>query len=267
MSASAFRVTRVAPLLGRTLVEADENPGAPPVLVIGHDLWKRRFGSDRGVIGRTVRFGVDDRAVVGDTNEPGPWLEIVGVVKDLGMVSDARGAGLYQPVASGAVVELRVVVGVKGTPRSFAPRLRAVAGEVDPTLQIHELMALRQVGESLWLESQFMSRALVVLSAIALSLSLTAIYSVTAFAVERRRREIGIRVALGADRRRVIGPILRRPLAQVSLGMADEPGSKILTPPGAAGASSTRSRLRRSRIIFACPHFFASALTAGPGSS
>ena len=46
MSASAFRMARVLPLLGRTLVEADEDPGAPPVIVIGHDIWKRRFSGD-----------------------------------------------------------------------------------------------------------------------------------------------------------------------------------------------------------------------------
>ena len=91
--------------------------------------------------------------------------------------------------------------------------------DVDPTLQVHELMTLREARESQGLESQYLSRVLVVLSAIALSLSLTAIHSVTAFTVSRRRREIGIRVALGADGRRVVGPLLRRPLAQVCAGI------------------------------------------------
>ena len=52
----------------------------------------------------------------------------------------------------------------------------------------------------------------------ALLLSLTAIYSVVSFTVSRRTREIGVRIALGADRRRILGPILRRPLAQVGVG-------------------------------------------------
>ena len=64
MTASGFRVARVPPLLGRTLVEADEVPGAPPVAVIGHSLWQRRFLGDPGIVGRSVRLGTradDDR--------------------------------------------------------------------------------------------------------------------------------------------------------------------------------------------------------------
>ena len=65
MSASAFRVARVLPLLGRTLLEADEDPGAPPVIVIGHDIWQRRFSGDPGVVGRTVRLGSERQTVAG----------------------------------------------------------------------------------------------------------------------------------------------------------------------------------------------------------
>lgn len=75
------------------------------------------------------------------------------------------------------------------------------------------------MGASLWLESQYLSRALTVLSMVALLLSLTAIYSVTASTVSRRTREIGIRVALGGSRREIIGVILGRPLLQVALGI------------------------------------------------
>ena len=65
ISASAFRVTRVPPLLGRTLVDADEAPGAPPVVVIGEDLWKSRFAGDPNVIGRVVRIGRTPSTIVG----------------------------------------------------------------------------------------------------------------------------------------------------------------------------------------------------------
>src|SRR5688572_6158897 len=57
ISPAAFRITRVPPLLGRTLVEADENPASPPVVVLGHRLWQTRFGGDQAVVGRTVRLG------------------------------------------------------------------------------------------------------------------------------------------------------------------------------------------------------------------
>jgi ABC-type antimicrobial peptide transport system permease subunit len=80
-------------------------------------------------------------------------------------------------------------------------------------------MPLDAAGASEWLESQYLSRSLAVLSAIALLLSLTAIYAVMSYTVSTRTREIGLRVALGADRRRVIAVILRRPLAQVGFGI------------------------------------------------
>ena len=108
-----------------------------------------------------------------------------------------------------------IAINVRGTPESFAACYRAIASEVEPTLRIHELMRLDQAGADLWLESQYLSRVLAILSAIAPLLSLTAIYSVMSFTVSRRTQEIGVRVALGADRHRIVWTILRRPLAQV----------------------------------------------------
>ncbi|HEX7242983.1 MAG TPA: ABC transporter permease, partial [Longimicrobiaceae bacterium] len=65
VSASAFRLLRTPPLLGRPLVASDEAPGAPAVAVIGHRLWRERFAGDRGVVGRTVRLGGEPVTVVG----------------------------------------------------------------------------------------------------------------------------------------------------------------------------------------------------------
>jgi len=65
MTASGFRIARVPPLRGRTLVEGDEAPGAPPVAVIGHSLWQRRFLGDECVVGRSVRLGVGQTTIVG----------------------------------------------------------------------------------------------------------------------------------------------------------------------------------------------------------
>jgi hypothetical protein len=65
MSAAAFRVLRVPPLLGRVLVESDERADAPRVAVIGHDLWQSRFQGDSGVIGRTVRITGISTTIVG----------------------------------------------------------------------------------------------------------------------------------------------------------------------------------------------------------
>ncbi|HEX8830200.1 MAG TPA: ABC transporter permease, partial [Longimicrobium sp.] len=65
MTASGFDVARVQPLLGRRLLPSDEAEGAPAVLVIGYDEWRRSFGADRGVVGREVRVGGTPYTVVG----------------------------------------------------------------------------------------------------------------------------------------------------------------------------------------------------------
>jgi hypothetical protein len=65
MSVSGFRVSGGAPLMGRVLVEADEHPAAPPVAVIGYEVWRTRLGSDPNVLGRTVQLGKDHVTIVG----------------------------------------------------------------------------------------------------------------------------------------------------------------------------------------------------------
>ncbi|MGH7481910.1 MAG: ABC transporter permease, partial [Longimicrobiales bacterium] len=65
ITASAFRIAPEPPLLGRVLVPADERAGAPPVVVVGYDVWRTRFGSDPDVVGRTVQLGDEYTTVVG----------------------------------------------------------------------------------------------------------------------------------------------------------------------------------------------------------
>src|SRR5262249_2499991 len=65
ISASGFRVSRVAALIGRPLVDADEQVDAPPVVVLGYDIWQSRFGGNPAIIGQSVRLGTMSAAVVG----------------------------------------------------------------------------------------------------------------------------------------------------------------------------------------------------------
>jgi putative ABC transport system permease protein len=69
MSSSGFRVARVPPLLGRFLLAEDERAGAPDVVVIGHDVWLRRFAADPGIVGRDIRLGRTTYSVVGVMTE------------------------------------------------------------------------------------------------------------------------------------------------------------------------------------------------------
>jgi putative ABC transport system permease protein len=167
----------------------------------------------------TMRY--DDRPPIMERSE---WHEIVGLVENLGVLlggmDPTDGAGFYQPATPGDLPAARMAVHVGASPAGFTPRLRAVASTVDPALRLEEVVPLDEAGSHMWLEMHFFSRLLMLASTIALLLSLAAIYSVTAFAVARRTREIGIRAALGANPRRILGAIFLRPLIQVGLGVA-----------------------------------------------
>jgi len=216
VASNFFDVVGAPILAGRAFTAADIESVSGAVIV--NQSFANEVLGGRNPVGRRIR-----RVRMDDAGKPGPWCEIVGMVRDLGMIRDLGmanvQAGLYLPIAPDAASVLRIAVNVRGTPESFAARFRTVVSEVEPTLRIHELMPLDQAGADLWLESQYLSRVLAVLSAIALLLSLTAIYSVMSVTVSRRTQEIGVRVALGADRHRVVGTILRRPLAQVGFGI------------------------------------------------
>ena len=103
--------------------------------------------------------------------------------------------------------------------RSFAPRLRELAAAVDPSLALftpRTLDALEADNEKF---QAFVFRIILGVSTMALLLSLAGLYSVMSFTVSRRTREIGIRVALGSDRRRIVTSIFARPLRQAVLGV------------------------------------------------
>ena len=209
-----FEVLGAPMIAGRPFTAADL--GSPRGVVIVNQSFANDVIGGQNPIGRRIR-----RAAAHDTQAPGPWLEVVGVVPDLGMVGrDGRSAGLYHPVSADTASPLRIAIRLRESPTAFSARLWTVASGVDPTLRLSELMPLDAVGASGVIESRYLSRILAVLSAIALLLSLTAIYAVMAYSVSTRTREIGLRVTLGADRRRLIAVILRRPLAQVGGGIA-----------------------------------------------
>ena len=206
-----FEVLGAGILSGRPFSAADLS--SRPVVIVNRSFVQQVF-EGRSPINRRLRYAS------APDEPPGPWYEIVGTVEDLGMVADpSERAGFYHPMALGGVSPVHMAVHVRGNPQSFAPRLHALAAGVDPTLRLHDLLPLDKVGSSLWLEFGYLYRLLVVVSSMALLLSLAGIYAVMSFTVSRRTREIGIRVALGSDRRRIVAAIFRRPLAQVALGI------------------------------------------------
>jgi putative ABC transport system permease protein len=211
VDADFFSALRAPVLAGRGFAPSDV--AADREVAIVNASFVARVLHGRNPIGRRVRLAGRDAE-----HPAGSWIDIIGVVRDLGISGGTDGAGLYRPLISDAAA-VHMAIHVPGGPEAFGDRLRALANRVDPTLRVYDLMPLDRVGADQWLESQYMSRVLAVLSGLALLLSLMAIYAVMAFTVVQRTREIGTRVALGADRWRVIAAIVRRPLLQIGLGI------------------------------------------------
>jgi predicted permease len=223
---SYFEVLQVPMLSGRAFNAADLAPGSRTVIVDQGFVDQMMQG--RNPIGRRIRLATSR---VPDTTTaaaaPLPWHEIVGVVKELGMgtplsgenMQKQRPLGVYLPAAPGTAGPLNMMVHVRGDPMSLAPTVRAIAARVDPALRLSNLQRVDEVNDSLlWLLRLWM-RMTAALTGIAIVLSLAGIYAVLSYTVARRTREIGVRVALGASRGRVVAATFRQPFIQVALGV------------------------------------------------
>lgn len=106
-----------------------------------------------------------------------------------------------------------------GDPMTLAPQVRQIAAAVDPSLRLVQIRRLNEVNDGmLWVIRLWMT-VTAVMSSVALLLSLAGLYAVMSFTVARRTREIGVRVALGGSRPRILAAIFRKPLIQMGLGV------------------------------------------------
>ncbi len=217
---SYFNVLEKPVTMGRGFDSRDLAPSAHSVIVDQGFVDEVLHG--RNALGRRVRFVKHDpRQPAGDDDRP--WYQIVGVVKELGMGSPFekdRAAGLYLPSPPQALANVYMLVHTSGDPLAVIPRVRSIALALDPTLRLSEIQRVSDVSDAmLWILGLW-TNVTMLLTGIALLLSLAGIYAVLSFIVARRTREIGVRVALGASQRRIIGAIFRRPLIQVGIGVA-----------------------------------------------
>ncbi len=213
-----FEVLETPILSGRAFRAADLQPGAKVAIV--DQAFVEQVLEGRNAIGQQVRFADSDETRAGKS--AGPWYEIVGVVKELGMGSPIevrRAAGIYLPASPDRLQMVYMLVHVQGDPMSFAPRLHEIASSAGPMLQLSELQRLKDVHHDILWGIRLWVRVSAIISAIAVLLSLAGIYAVLSFTVSRRTREIGVRVALGGSRLRVLLAIFRKPLVQVAFGI------------------------------------------------
>jgi len=219
-----------APVLaGRGFTAADLGAGARVAVV--DQGFVDQILQGRNAVGQQVRFRYPGPAAhpwgPGNPDAPagaGDWYEVIGVARELGVgapTQAGRAAGFYIPATPDRFDQIHMLVHVRGgDPMTLVPQVRDVATAVDPSLRLVNVQRANEVNNDvLWVMGLWL-RITVVLSAVALVLSLAGIYAVLSFTVARRTRDIGVRVALGASRRRVVFATFRRPLFQVSLGVA-----------------------------------------------
>lgn len=203
-------VLGVTPSVGRGFARADFGVGALPVALVNEAFALQHFGSTQ-VIGRRVR------ATPEDAEESAAWREIVGVVPNvMEVTSSAPASGIYIPMQPRS--RFRVAVDVGSDPLSRVGMLRRAIYDLDPGLNVTEIVPLDDVGAENRVALAAMSSALVGIALITLVLALAGVYSIVSLAVSQRTREIGVRVALGAEPHAVLWVILRRSALLVGLG-------------------------------------------------
>ncbi|MET0398312.1 MAG: ABC transporter permease [Longimicrobiaceae bacterium] len=207
-----FDVIGAPVIRGRALTTADAEHQTRAVLV--NEFFVDQVMGGRNPTGRRLRFSSSGREPTAES-----WYEIVGVVPDLG-VSDNQGdfgrARIFQATLPRETGPLRVAIHVRGDPQGFAVRLRELAHAIDPALRVIDPKPLPRLAESV---SGFWIALLIGFTGVTLMLSLAGVYAVTAFSVARRTREIGVRVALGAQPPQVLATVFKRPLVQIALGI------------------------------------------------
>jgi predicted permease len=164
----------------------------------------------------------DEKGKIVKANEaPGPWVEIVGVITDLTDPTNktAGDALIFRPAAVEATQPLYLAVRARTNPSAVMSRLGIIAADVDPSMRVTEMMMLDNIGESQRVALDFFARLLAGISIVAMVLATAGVYALMSFTVARRTAEIGIRLALGANPRRIVMATFARALTQVAIGL------------------------------------------------
>jgi predicted permease len=196
---------------GRLFTEGDRE-GALPVAIV-NERFVRQHLEGKDPIGRRVRLG--------GLESTQPWLTIVGVIPDLfaGDPEDPRPPIVVRPFAQARTAFAYVAARTAGDPMTLAQSVREAVASLNPDLPIYWPMTLKQaIAEPLWFVRVF-GTMFMIFGFVALFLASIGLYAVMSFAVSRRTREVGIRMALGATPRRVVRLIFNHGAWQLGIGL------------------------------------------------
>jgi putative ABC transport system permease protein len=219
ISADYFKTLGIPLLAGRVLTSADR-AGRPPVTVISESA-ARRFWPAESPLGKRVWFG----ATTGPFSGPEHAVEVVGVVGDVKYEAvdwpDSNGRPeFYTSYLQFSFPDSMMMVKTRGAPSALVPALRRAVASVDPSLPIYDVLTLDDRIDDALSRPRFNARLVIGFALTALLIAAVGVYGMLSYSVSCRRREIGIRLAIGAAPRRIVRVILGEGIRLALVGVA-----------------------------------------------
>jgi predicted permease len=206
-----FPTLRIPVLQGRLFTEADRAGSLPVVIVT--KAWADKFFAKQGVLGKRIRMG--------NSTSKQPWLTVVGVIPNVfsGGQEDPKPPAMFQPFAQARTGFVYIAARTTGAPMALTAPIRQAVSAINPDIPLYWVQPLETaIAEQTWVVRVF-GTMFMIFGFVALFLASVGLYAVMSFAVSRRTREVGIRMALGAQGRDVVRMIFGQGMVQLGVGM------------------------------------------------